>query len=752
MRRYVSVVALGLCGVLPILGAAQDPAAARAERWLGAVGAAVARQAVATVTRDDVERMSVLIEFRAAPNAAGPVPTQRERTQDANAADANAAPDREAAAAMQRAVESPARALSAALREQGMVVERAFAYQPLLLAMLSRDDIARLAAREDVVAVHPNVRERLPGGETTQSEADVEREFSAATDDAIGERERPQLAVSTVAINADKAWARGFRGQGTAIAILDTGIVASHEMFRGKIVAEACFSDNFGFPQFIDGLCPGVAKSAIGPGTASLCTGGGLVCDHGSHVAGIAAGNNRAASNPRQGVAPEANLIPIQVFSRDTGCTGPGCLAAAVSDQIAALDWLIANGPRFNLVAVNLSLGSSAYNSVACNTDPRNSAFRTLRTMGITATVASGNEGYLAGVSTPACIAPVLTVSAVSSATTPAPSPFGNNAGLVDVMAPGEFISSAIFGTNASYGFKSGTSMAAPHVAGAVAILKSRTAAATPDQIEAALEDSGFAVTRPTWTWTSKRIDVNAALDILGQPPAPAGVPLTGFYPAARTDIDSLLRIMNPSSAQANVSLTVVQNAPRRTLGTYGALVLPRRTLQLSLAEIETALGTPAAADSILTIYASKPITTLFYAQHIAVTRASESLTNLTACAQDLVDREAMLGNVHTPLIAAAQSVITLHNTSGLARRAVFDVSDARTGTSIGVLGTEIIEAGGRLSLPAPQAFTALNFDPTTNVAYANFLLRPGFDGVVKHLMINRNSATIADMTPKCPI
>jgi subtilisin family serine protease len=477
-----------------------------------------------------------------------------------------------------------------------------------------------------------------------------------------------------------------------------------------------------------------------------------LVCDHGSHVAGIAAGNNRAAANPRQGVAPEANLIPIQVFSRDRGCTGAGCLGAAVSDVAAALDWLIANGPRLNLVAVNLSLGGSSYNSIACNSDPRNAGFRTLRTMGILATVASGNDNFLGGVGTPACIASALTVSSVSSAANPAPSFFGNNAGLVDVMAPGEFVSSAVFGTNTSYGFKSGTSMATPHAAGAVAILKSARVASTPDEIETALENGGFSVTRPNWTWTSKRIDVAAALDILGQPAPPPGVALVGFYPAARPDIASLVRLMNPSSATTTISLAVVQNAPRRTLGTYAAPIAGRQTVQLSMAEIETALGAAGDAGATLTLYTSKPISTLMYAQHVAYTRASASLANLTACPQDLVDREPMLGNVHTALLPGAQSFIAIQNTAGVPRRAVFDIVDARTGAAINNLGTDIIDANGRLSLSAQQIYAAINFDPGFTVPYTNFLLRPGFDGVVKHLLINRNSGTIVDMTPKCAI
>jgi len=70
----------------------------------------------------------------------------------------------------------------------------------------------------------------------------------------------PDLAESAPLIGAPQAWAAGIDGRGGAIAVLDTGVDASHPFLAGKVVSEACFSAN--------GSCPNHATSAVGPGSA----------------------------------------------------------------------------------------------------------------------------------------------------------------------------------------------------------------------------------------------------------------------------------------------------------------------------------------------------------------------------------------------------------------------------------------------------------------------------------------------------
>ena len=121
----------------------------------------------------------------------------------------------------------------------------------------------------------------------------------------------PALAESVPLINADEVWADGVEGFGQTVAILDTGVDGTHEFLNGKVVSEACYSSNFAL-QGVSSVCPNGTTRQIGAGAGVPCTFG--QCDHGTHVAGIAAG--RGSSLNFDGVAREANIIAIQVFSR----------------------------------------------------------------------------------------------------------------------------------------------------------------------------------------------------------------------------------------------------------------------------------------------------------------------------------------------------------------------------------------------------------------------------------------------------
>lgn len=120
---------------------------------------------------------------------------------------------------------------------------------------------------------------------------------------------RPMLNQSVPLIGADQAWANSFSGSGYMIAILDTGIDSAHPFFAGKVAAEACFS---GTTVNTVSLCPSGQTSEYGSGAAVPCGLSG--CNHGTHVAGIAAGHSYAPI-AFSGVAKDADLLAIQVFS-----------------------------------------------------------------------------------------------------------------------------------------------------------------------------------------------------------------------------------------------------------------------------------------------------------------------------------------------------------------------------------------------------------------------------------------------------
>ncbi|MFB7515770.1 proprotein convertase P-domain-containing protein [Streptomyces sp. NPDC056144] len=370
----------------------------------------------------------------------------------------------------------------------------------------------------------------------------------------------PTLNESTVRIGSDKTAAAGKTGAGTAIAILDTGVATHHPFLSGRVTAEACFSvtdDRYGATS----LCPNGAASQEGTGSADAeagpCATLGTACSHGTHVAGIAAGNGTGISGaPARGVAPGASLVALQVFSRidsDDYC-GAGaspCVLSFTSSQIKALEKVRAlKQAGTNIVAANMSLGGGS-NSTACANDPRKPIIDTLLAEGVATVVAAGNSGFSAAVASPGCVASAITVG--STTDDDQVSSFSNRGPLLDLFAPGTSIVSSVPG--GTYGSKNGTSMAAPHVAGAFAVLRQAFPAKTVAELEALLKSTGTPV---SYTGaTTPRIDLNAAVGGGGggtPPPAdPTGRPL-----AFRFDSDTPFAI--PDSTGKSVPGTPVDS------------------------------------------------------------------------------------------------------------------------------------------------------------------------------------------------
>ena len=97
------------------------------------------------------------------------------------------------------------------------------------------------------------------------------------------------LDDSVPIVQADRLWAQGFDGTGKVVAVLDTGVSSSHPFLQGKVVEEACYSSTV--PPKSTTLCPNGQEEQIGPGSGVNCPLSLFGCDHGTHVAGIAAGN-----------------------------------------------------------------------------------------------------------------------------------------------------------------------------------------------------------------------------------------------------------------------------------------------------------------------------------------------------------------------------------------------------------------------------------------------------------------------------
>ncbi len=276
-------------------------------------------------------------------------------------------------------------------------------------------------------------------------------------------------------------------GKGAVVAVLDSGVDANHPALAGRVLPGACFSTTIeGNSQ---SLCPTGEDTEISANAGLPCT-NIEGCEHGTHVSGIVAGNNAAM----KGVAPEANILPVIVFSRiddpmECGYAAP-CLLAWNSDIMEALDWVSEQTSQQNIVAVNLSLGSGSY-SKPCDSSPFKAPIDRLRKMGVATIIAAGNNGYVNALNSPACVSSAVSVGAIDEKKLP--TYFTNVSPSLTVFAPGWQILSAIPG--GGYERYSGTSMATPHVAGFWALAKSASPSASHETVLNSVTSSGLSIT-----------------------------------------------------------------------------------------------------------------------------------------------------------------------------------------------------------------------------------------------------------------
>ncbi|MEV0381189.1 S8 family serine peptidase [Nonomuraea sp. NPDC050643] len=332
----------------------------------------------------------------------------------------------------------------------------------------------------------------------------------------------PVLAQSVPLIGADKTREAGKTGAGSVVAILDTGVAVNHPFLQERVLDEACFSP-IDAVYSATSLCPDGTPEQEGPGAADTdqgpCADPALDCDHGTHVAGIAAGDGEGVTGaPPAGVAPGAEVVAIQVFSMFTsedlcGVGAAPCVLSFTSAQLAGLEKVLElKEEGVPLVAANLSLGGGQY-TVACDGDPRKAVIDTLRAAGVATVVAAGNDGYGAAVAAPACVSSAITVGATTDQDGVAA--FSNRGALLDLFAPGVSIVSSVPG--GQWASLNGTSMAAPHVTGALAVLSQALPDASLAQLEAALKTTGKAIAYNGVT--TPRIQVDTA--VLGKAPDP---------------------------------------------------------------------------------------------------------------------------------------------------------------------------------------------------------------------------------------
>ncbi len=260
------------------------------------------------------------------------------------------------------------------------------------------------------------------------------------------------LSQSIPLINASIVQTRQFgttnmTGLGQSICIIDSGIDTDHTAFTGRIIAQKCFC------AFSDAGNGGCCSGGIAENSTSSEDDHG----HGTHVAGIAAG----ASSAVTGVAPGANIIMIKVADSEG--------KALFSDITSAVNWCISNASLYNISVITISLGGGSF-TAECDSSYSSlaSEVTTAWNNNISVVAASGNtESLTTTMTSPACISKIISVS--SSTKADAISGFKRNL-LTDLLAPGTDITSSYIGGGTAT--QSGTSMAAPHVAGVIALMQ----------------------------------------------------------------------------------------------------------------------------------------------------------------------------------------------------------------------------------------------------------------------------------------
>jgi Ca2+-binding RTX toxin-like protein len=258
-------------------------------------------------------------------------------------------------------------------------------------------------------------------------------------------------ATNIAAFRADPRFA-GIDGAGYSVVVIDTGIDLDHPFFGPDANGDG-IADRIVFQQ-----------DFFGANDPSAADGNG----HGTHVAGIVA----SADPAFPGVAPGANLIILKVFPDGAG-------GASFGDITEAANWVVANAKRYNVVSVNLSLGSAEFHTVPVS-GPLSSQFKALANSGVIVVSASGNAyAGFQGVAYPSADPYSLSVGAVwprggsfgtrQTGTTDAIAFFSQRDDTEsDIFAPGVLIESSFL--NGTAGALSGTSMASPQVAGMIAL------------------------------------------------------------------------------------------------------------------------------------------------------------------------------------------------------------------------------------------------------------------------------------------
>ncbi|MEU6529650.1 S8 family serine peptidase [Streptomyces sp. NPDC046928] len=456
---------------------------------------------------------------------------------------------------------------------------------------------------------------------------------------------RASLDKSVAQIGAPKAWASGYDGKGVKIAVLDTGVDATHPDLNGQVVAAKNFSP---------------ARDTTDK------------VGHGTHVASIAAGTGAKSGGKYKGVAPGARILNGKVLDDD----GYG----DDSSILAGMEWAADQGAQI----VNMSLGGTDTPEV----DPLEAAVNKLSAeKGVLFTIAAGNAGP-ESIGSPGSADAALTVGAVDDKDALAPwSSTGPRAGdgavKPDVTAPGVDITAASakgsviaqeVGENPpGYVTIEGTSMATPHVAGAAAILKQQHPDWTYSELKGALTGSAKGGAYTPFQQGAGRIQVDKAIkqNVVAEPVSVSfGTqqwPHTDDKPDARK-----LTYRNLGTTDVTLQLAVKATDPK-------GHAAPAGFFELGATEVTVPAGGRATVDLTVDTRLGGTVDGA-YSAYVTATGGGQSVRTAAAVQREVESYDVTVKHIGRDGKPAPEYNTALIGFSGLANERYYQVPTAASG------------------------------------------------------------------------
>ncbi|SDL14179.1 S8 family peptidase [Natronincola ferrireducens] len=306
------------------------------------------------------------------------------------------------------------------------------------------------------------------------------------------------MDIASVTVAADYANEHGLTGKGVTVAVVDSGVYPHSDLTTptNRIIGFVDFVNKKNTPYDDDG--------------------------HGTHVAGIVAGNGFASTGKYMGIAPDANIVGVKVLNKDGG--------GSISDVIAGVQWVVDNKNRYNIKVMTMSLGTKAKSSY--REDPLCKAVDSAAAQGITVVVAAGNSGPdTSTINSPAISPNIIAVGACNDRTASNPKnckiadfssrgPTPDGIHKPDILAPGVDINSL---SNKDNGYRSlsGTSMATPIVAGCAALLYENNPRLTPQETKNLMIKNSVGLGYGPDVEGSGLIDIKRMIDTTNPTPQP---------------------------------------------------------------------------------------------------------------------------------------------------------------------------------------------------------------------------------------